>query len=252
MRKTVQTDYFLGESESMARSEPITPQEMRDLEAAAIASGAVTGLELMERAGQGVLEAIFETWPDLRLPGKAPHRAVILCGPGNNGGDGFVVARRLADLGWQVDVFCYGGPERLPRDARTNYDVWCLQGLVDRLSFPTLTEADAARIRTAADTRSGTVLVIDALFGIGLSRSVAGLRPFLELNDLYARAEPELMPARHVAIDVPTGLAEAGPIDEGHGTVFNADLTVTFHAPKTTHRAGPAYCGKLVVKDIGL
>jgi len=252
MRKTVQTDYFLGESESMTRSEPITPQEMRNLEAAAIASGRVTGLELMERAGLGVLEAIFETWPDLRLQGTAPHRALILCGPGNNGGDGFVVARLLADMGWRVDVFCYGDVNRLPRDARTNYDVWCLQGLVDRLSFPNLTEADAARISAAAYTNSGTVLLIDALFGIGLSRSVAGLRPFFELNDFYARAEPDLMPARRVAIDVPTGLAEAGPIDEGQAAVFCADLTVTFHAPKTTHSRGADYCGKLVVKDIGL
>ncbi len=76
----------------------ITSSDMRALEQAAIASGRVTGLELMERAGQGVVEAVFEEWPELA---KATHRAVVLCGPGNNGGDGFVVAC-LAPKFWAI------------------------------------------------------------------------------------------------------------------------------------------------------
>jgi len=252
MRKTVQTDYFLGESESMTQSKPITPQQMRDLEAAAMASGRVTGLELMERAGQGVVDAIFEMWPDLADLPSLPQRAVVLCGPGNNGGDGFVVARLLSALGWRVEVFLYGDPDKLPKDARTNYDRWCRERRVEVLTFPNLTKSDGERLSAACYEVSGTRLVIDALFGIGLSRSVAGLQPFLELNDLYVCVAPDLMPARHVAIDVPTGLAETGPLEDGHATVFCADLTVTFHTPKTTHLAGSAYCGKLVVKDIGL
>ena len=102
-------------------TELLTAAQMRAIEAAAIASGEVTGLELMERAGRGVVEAIFEEWPELRA---TSHRAVVLCGPGNNGGDGFVVARLLKEWGWEVEVFLYGDPERMPPDARVNYERW--------------------------------------------------------------------------------------------------------------------------------
>ncbi len=88
---------------------------MRAIEQAAIDSGEVTGLELMKRAGQGVVDAIFEEWPDLK---KTSHRAVVLCGPGNNGGDGFVVARLLKEWGWEVEVFLYGDADKLPSDAK--------------------------------------------------------------------------------------------------------------------------------------
>lgn len=69
----------------------------------------------MKRAGQGVVDAIFEEWPDLK---KTSHRAVVLCGPGNNGGDGFVVARLLKEWGWEVEVFLYGDADKLPSDAK--------------------------------------------------------------------------------------------------------------------------------------
>ncbi len=72
-------------------AELLTAAQMRAIEQAAIDSGEVTGLELMERAGRGVVEAIFEEWPEFA---QTSHRAVVLCGPGNNGGDGFVVAGR--------------------------------------------------------------------------------------------------------------------------------------------------------------
>ena len=98
-------------------AELLTAAQMRALEAAAIASGQVTGLELMERAGAGVVQAIFEEWPELRA---GPFRTVVLCGPGNNGGDGFVVARLLKEWGWEVEVFLYGDADRLSPDARVN------------------------------------------------------------------------------------------------------------------------------------
>ena len=82
--------------------ELLTADQMRAIEAAAIESGAVTGLELMERAGAGALKAVLEEWPELA---DGTHCAVVLCGPGNNGGDGFVVARLLQNAGWDVEVF---------------------------------------------------------------------------------------------------------------------------------------------------
>ncbi|MBZ0123320.1 MAG: bifunctional ADP-dependent NAD(P)H-hydrate dehydratase/NAD(P)H-hydrate epimerase, partial [Roseovarius sp.] len=78
-------------------AELLTAAQMRALETAWIESGAATGEELMERAGRGVVEAVFDTWPDLAA---APHKAAVMCGPGNNGGDGFVVARLLRGWGW--------------------------------------------------------------------------------------------------------------------------------------------------------
>ena len=130
-------------------NELLTAAQMRAIEEAAIASGKVTGLELMERAGRGVVQAIFEEWLELAPSwGPAPkppeyllqddeggmHRAVVLCGPGNNGGDGFVVAGLLKECGWDVEVFLYGDAEKLPPDARSNYDRWCEMGDVQPLS----------------------------------------------------------------------------------------------------------------------
>ena len=108
-------------------TELLTAAQMRAIEQAAIASGEVTGLELMERAGRGVVEAILEWRPELA---KTAHRAVVLCGPGNNGGDGFVVARLLKEWGWEVEVFLYGDPAKLPPDARVNYERWGELGAV--------------------------------------------------------------------------------------------------------------------------
>ena len=111
-------------------SELLTSAQMRAIETAAIESGEVTGLELMERAGRGVVEAVFEEWPKLA---QSSHRAVVLCGPGNNGGDGFVVARLLKEWGWEVEVFLYGNPEKLPPDAKVNYERWRALGAVSGL-----------------------------------------------------------------------------------------------------------------------
>ena len=111
-------------------TELLTAAQMRAIEQAAIDSGEVTGLELMERAGAGVVEAIFEEWPELAT---TSHRAVVLCGPGNNGGDGFVVARLLKEWGWQVEVFLYGDEAKLPPDAKVNCERWREMGEVENL-----------------------------------------------------------------------------------------------------------------------
>ena len=106
-------------------SELLTAAQMRTAENLATDAGQVTGLELMERAGRGVVEAVFEEWPTLAA---SRHKAVVLCGPGNNGGDGFVVARLLKEWGWEVEVFLYGDAAKLPPDARVNYERWlCLR-----------------------------------------------------------------------------------------------------------------------------
>ena len=222
-------------------TELLTAAQMRAIEGAAIESGPVTGLELMERAGRGVVEAILAQWPELapsRGPAPAPPRylqreegdrwrAVVLCGPGNNGGDGFVVARLLRQAGWAVEVFLYGDAARLPPDAAENHARWVAMGEVRTLTAETLRGM-------AGD------LMVDALFGTGLRRAVD-----LPLDGAGAGM-------RRVAVDLPSGLCS----DSGRalGPVMAADLTVTFHARKRGHvlADGPRACGRVVCVDIGL
>nr|WP_210527496.1 NAD(P)H-hydrate dehydratase [Rubellimicrobium arenae] len=231
----------------------LTAAEMRALEQEAIARGEVTGLELMERAGRGVVEAILAEWPAIE---QGPRRAVVLCGPGNNGGDGFVVARLLRERGWKIRVFLLGDAEKLPQDARTNYDRWVAMAgvlpewVVARGSKP-LTIVEPLSLETQHDPWDYS-LIIDAVFGTGLTRPIDfdhGLGTYLPAWDL--RFEPAR--PRVVAVDVPSGICS----DSGRsldGDTLWADLTVTFHRAKRSHflAEGPFQCGRVVVKDIGL
>ncbi len=217
--------------------ELLTAAQMRDIENAAIRSGKVTGLELMERAGQGVVDAILREWPALSELGQ---RAVILCGPGNNGGDGFVVARLLRNAGWNVTVFLFGEVAKLPPDAKANFNAWRQLGEV---SSPT--EEGSFHY----DLNGG--LVVDALFGTGLDRPLACNDTFFD--DFNVLNDPGMTGGAHVvAIDIPSGLSA----DNGTplGNSLFADLTVTFHRKKVGHVMGdgPKICGKVVVTDIGL
>lgn len=262
-------------------TEILTVAQMRAIEAAAISSGEVTGLELMERAGGGVVAAIFEKWPELGGRGASPSRspeyfeqdervgggrAVVLCGPGNNGGDGFVVARLLAQRGWAVEVFLYGDAARLPVDARVNYQRW-------RACGGSVTGLSLIAFRLGGKDAD---IYVDALFGAGFSRALEGeaykvLHHMSGINgDDYWR--------RTVAVDGPSGLClDSGrmlraPLTPeiqqqleriGNGNENgaaaplwgrSAALTVTFDSPKVGHYCGngPAFCGQVVVKDIGV
>ena len=242
-------------------TELLTAAQMRAIEKSAIESGSVTGLELMERAGEGVVAAMFEEWPDL---GLGAHRAVVLCGPGNNGGDGFVVARLLAKAGWEVEVFFYGDPDLLPQDAKTNHDRWGALGEVLHLGFPNAGEAvqtaftDAARHRSDELPAKPPFVVIDALFGIGLTRPIAGLDTVMAHMDYLAQFR-DLNKSRLVAVDVPSGYDAdtRQPIrDRRPGgnpfPVIHSDLVVTFHARKPVHDAIENNAVRVVVRDIGL
>ncbi|MEL6236166.1 MAG: NAD(P)H-hydrate epimerase, partial [Pseudomonadota bacterium] len=229
--------------------ELLTTAQMRAAEHAAIAGGQVTGLELMERAGRGVVEAVFAQWPALAA---APGHAVLLCGPGNNGGDGFVVARLLAERGWSADVFLYGSAARLPPDAAETCRLWQEIGVV-RPWHP----EDVRRARGD--------LFVDALFGAGLSRGLPE-EIAAPLTDLCADlcATPGAAPgadgqtgARMVAVDAPSGLCLDSGRNLNAGTgrdAVLAALTVTFHRPRPGHfiEEGPRHCGALRCVDIGL
>lgn len=202
----------------------LSAEEMRSVESAAIGSGRVTGAVLMARAGAGTVDEILRFWPELNT---GEHSAVVLCGPGNNGGDGYVIACHLAALGWQVTVCAMGDGTHLPEDAQANHDRWCAIGEVQPLS------AAPAAMR-------GADLVVDALFGIGLTRPLSGA-----VADAVA-AVP--ITAKRVAVDVPSGYDTNTGAKLG-GAVFTADLVVTFHARKPVHGTLDA---AVRVVDIGL
>lgn len=182
---------------------------------AAIAAG-TPGVELMERAGLAVTDAVADRF--------APRPTLVLCGPGNNGGDGYVVARLLKDRGWPVEVRALGEPAT--QDAQAMSARW------DGTTRPLNGSLDAD-------------LVIDALFGAGLSRPLEGAAA-QAATALAAR--PEAV----VAVDIPSGV----PGDTGRplGPAVCAGLTVTFHArkPGLVLEPGRSLCGEVVVADIGL
>ncbi|KUF09052.1 bifunctional ADP-dependent NAD(P)H-hydrate dehydratase/NAD(P)H-hydrate epimerase [Pseudoponticoccus marisrubri] len=213
-------------------TELLTAGQMREIEQAAMARGAVSGLTLMERAGHGAVEAMFRAWPDLA---QSRHSALVLCGPGNNGGDGFVIARLLRQRGWSVTLYLFGDATRLPPDAQTNCDRWREIGAVQPLD-------------AVASDGPPVTLLVDALFGTGLTRPLG--------PDLAAPLQRGMTRAdRVLAVDAPSGLCmDSGRVLGTDGIACRADLTVSFHAEKLGHRLadGPAHCGSVAVQDIGL
>jgi len=219
-------------------TELLTAAQMRAIEQAAIESGQVTGLELMERAGRGVVEAVFEEWPELA---KAPHRVVVLCGPGNNGGDGFVVARLLKEWGWEVEVFLYGDADKLPPDARVNYERWVEMGSITPNSM-----LSRDYIISKSD------LTIDAVFGTGLTRPLEG--------EVWDFCWEMFKSGIDVSIDIPSGFcADSGRFLDNNMKDLHympePGLVVTFQRPKLGHYQGllPRVVEeKLRVVDIGI
>jgi hydroxyethylthiazole kinase-like uncharacterized protein yjeF len=194
----------------------LTAEAMRAAEQSAIEAGTSVE-ELMERAGASLAEAVY------RFAG--PMRALVLCGPGNNGGDGYVAARHLAERGLAVRVAALADPKS--EAAKLARSQW--KGEVERLS---------------PDTK-GEPLLIDALFGTGLSRGLDD-EVSLVLSELVHEA------LVGVACDLPSG------VDSDSGALLNPlhdyDLTVTFGALKPAHLLIPSMgkCGRVVLADIGI
>ena len=193
-------------------------RQMGEADRLTVASG-TTVIELMENAGKAVAQAIEKRW--------TARPVIVLCGPGNNGGDGFVTARYLAATGWPVRLALLGSQDHLTGAARHHADLW--SGKVEPLSPAALDQAE---------------LVVDAIYGAGLDRALEGLAA----DTLIAAAQRGL-PV--VAIDVPSGLM--GDTGETLGAV-PAVLTVTFFRKKPGHLLLPGrlLCGDVVVADIGI
>ncbi|TRW97273.1 NAD(P)H-hydrate epimerase [Paracoccus sp. M683] len=219
-------------------TEILTTAQMRAIESAAMASGTVTGSELMQRAGAAVAGQIRLRWPK-------PGRVTVLCGPGNNGGDGYVIARLLARVGWQVRVL---GMDNTPGpDAAEMKRRWCETGPIMPL--------------TASELRSGpgSDVYVDAIFGTGLTRTPESKIATI-LNYLGGSGgDWAFFRDRLVAVDCPSGLcldsgAFLGRSRKPGEYDLHARLTVAFDSPKPGHllERGPECCGELVIADIGL
>jgi hydroxyethylthiazole kinase-like uncharacterized protein yjeF len=200
------------------RLDILTVAETAAADRAAIALG-TAGVVLMERAGAGVAEAMLARWT--RRP------VVVLCGPGNNGGDGYVAARRLADAGWEVRTASMARGQ-LKGDAAEASRAW-----------------GGPDAPLAADSCAGAGLVVDALFGAGLSRPLS-----LQAQAPLRAAEAAGIPI--VAVDLPSGLPGDAAGTQDYAP--RAALTVTFHRKKPAHVLEPArsLCGEVIVADIGL
>jgi ADP-dependent NAD(P)H-hydrate dehydratase / NAD(P)H-hydrate epimerase len=197
----------------------LTTEEMARADAAAVRAG-IASERLMEAAGRAVAEAI---------QARAKRRpTVVLCGPGNNGGDGFVAARYLCEAGWPVRVALLGERARLKGDAALNAERW----------------GDAIEPLGPASLE-GAALAVDALFGAGLARPLDGA----------ARETVEALDRRRlpvVAVDIPSGVK--GDTGEILGAAPQAALTVTFFRRKPGHLLLPGrlLCGETIVVDIGI
>ncbi|MBL6951238.1 MAG: NAD(P)H-hydrate dehydratase [Alphaproteobacteria bacterium] len=200
-------------------TELLSVQQMYGADSAAMAAG-ISGEKLMEAAGREVARAILDRF--------GAQSTAVLCGPGNNGGDGFVIARHLKKAGAKVSLALLGDKGDLRGDAAIMAGRW--RGRVAPLG---------------SDVLEGAALVVDALFGAGLARPVKG-----PAKTVLAAAQARKLPI--IAVDVPSGVqGDSGQI---LGFAPQAALTVTFFRPKSGHLLYPGrgLCGELRVVDIGI
>ena len=205
-------------TEAWRRHALLSPQQMGEADRLTIAGG-TPGIELMENAGRAVADAVARRW--------SPRPVAVLCGPGNNGGDGFVAARILAERGWKVRLALLGERAALTDDAAAAAGRWTAP--VEALGTASL---------------EGAALVVDALFGAGLARPIEGIA-----REVIAALDARPVPV--IAVDVPSGLH--GDSGQVLGAAPQAALTVTFFRWKPGHilLPGRELCGEVVVADIG-
>ncbi len=209
-------------------------QEMQALDRYTIEDFGIPGLILMENAGRGTAEIILN-----RYPQEASRGVLIVCGPGNNGGDGFVIARHLFQRGFPVKVFSLAPGEKFHGDALVNYRVAKGLGLIEGYI---LDEQDLPSLEAALKEVG---LLVDAIFGTGLAREVTGR--FARVIEILNRAGKPI-----VAVDIPSGLSA----DSGRplGIAVRATLTATMALPKVGQviYPGKEYVGELEIVDISM
>jgi hydroxyethylthiazole kinase-like uncharacterized protein yjeF len=222
----------------------LTAAEMREVDRLTTERFGVAAEQLMEAAGKSVAEVFLEQYGHKNA--DPPSRIVVLCGKGNNGGDGFVVARYLREEAEQVHVYLFGKPDELRGDAAKNCQRWRDQG-----GALTVLENETDWEKVWSDV-AGTEVIVDALLGTGIRGPATGLLPrAIEDVNRLSRNATAARPAWIVAVDTPSGLPSDG--EPAEGPVVRAHWTVTFTAPKIGQLISPdaACCGQLTVRGIG-
>jgi len=208
--------------------------QMREADRRTIQDIGIPSLVLMENAGRQAVAAMEAAFADL-----TERRVAVLCGRGNNGGDGFVVARTLIQRGVDVSVFLIGQVSEVRGDARTNLEV------LGRLGLTVVEISDSQAWELHFSEISDCTLIVDAIFGTGLNAPIAGL-----LETVVADVNASGIPV--VAIDLPSGLSADS--HEPIGDSIDAAMTVTLAAPKLALVLPPAEtrAGDIVIADIGI
>ncbi len=222
----------------------LTAAEMQEVDRLTTERFAVPSHQLMENAGKTVAEVFLEQYT--HRMSDPPGRVAVLCGKGNNGGDGFVVARYLKEEAEQVRVYLFAKPEELRGDAAKNFQRWQEQG-----GEVTVVQSAADWDKAWAEVSSAEVIV-DALLGTGVRGAATGLiGPAIEDVNRLSCGATAARPAWIVAVDTPSGLPSDG--EAAAGPVIKAHWTVTFTAPKIGQLISPqaGCCGQLVVRGIG-
>jgi len=211
----------------------VTAEKMREMDKKAIREYGIPSLVLMENAGRGSAEIA------LNMLGGKNKKTVIICGKGNNGGDGFVCARHLLNRGIDTEIFLIGDPAALSEGSRVNF------GILNKMKAKIKLLNSVKSAAFFAEKIKGAGLLIDAIFGIGLSSEIK--EPYLSvIKEMNASGKPIL------SLDVPSGLdATTGDL---LGICVKAKRTATFALPKTgfVKKKGPLYTGKVDIVDISM
>jgi hydroxyethylthiazole kinase-like uncharacterized protein yjeF len=214
----------------------MTRDEVRAFDSWAINTLGIPGVVLMENAGRSCAELIEE-----KLAGTANPKVCIFCGTGNNGGDGYVIARHLLNSGFSVTIVIFGDRNKIKGDAKVNLDV--LESMGQTIEQMNLTDDNIAeRVGTLT---AGTDMIVDSLFGTGLGGQLSD-----EYNQLIKSLN--LLNCSVLAVDIPSGLdCDTG---QPHGIAIRADYTVTFVALKKgfTTKEAAQYTGEIFIASIGV
>jgi NAD(P)H-hydrate epimerase len=225
---------FLVGEKIFLKMKVATAEEIRDIDRRAIQEYGIPGVVLMENAGAGTAHILLEKYGP--LSGK---RVGVVCGKGNNGGDGFVVARHLVNEGVTTEVALLTEKSKVQGDARINLDI------ADRMGIPILEAPDSESFSRVKEILLRSDLIVDAILGTGLTAGVTGF--YKDVIELINSLQKPV-----VAVDIPSGLSS--DTGEVPGSCIRANLTVTFGLPKRGLILYPAaeFVGELKVLPIGI